>query len=149
MSEPGPIRVFVTHLFERHADYLRVFEYLESVENFRYVNLSNPDAVAGGADAQKEELRNQIRHAEVVVMPISIYEAGRELAGFQLDAAAAFKKPVLAVRAFGDTVVMPRDLLARVEDVVEWNERTLADAIRLQARHEETARWDVIEFKLD
>lgn len=149
MTEPNPIRVFVTHLFERHADYLRVFEYLESVENFRYVNLSDPDATARGQDAQKEELRNQIRNAEVVVMPISVYEAGRTLVDFQLDAAAAFRKPVLAIRAFGDTVVIPKDLLSRVEDIVEWNERTLADAIRLHARHEETARWDVIEFKLD
>jgi len=25
----------------------------------------------------------------------------------------------------------------------------MADAIRRQARHEDTTRWDVIEFKLD
>jgi hypothetical protein len=33
--------------------------------------------------------------------------------------------------------------------VVEWNERALVDAIRHHARHEDTARWDVVEFKLD
>ena len=33
--------------------------------------------------------------------------------------------------------------------VVDWDERGLVDAIRKEARHENTARWDVIEFKLD
>ena len=28
-------------------------------------------------------------------------------------------------------------------------ERALVDAIRRQARHEDTTRWDTIEFKLD
>jgi hypothetical protein len=32
---------------------------------------------------------------------------------------------------------------------VAWNGRDMADAIRRQARHEDTTRWDVIEFKLD
>ena len=31
MSEKNPIRVFVTHVFEETHDYLRVFEFLESV----------------------------------------------------------------------------------------------------------------------
>ena len=29
------------------------------------------------------------------------------------------------------------------------DERALTDALRRQARHEETTRWDSIEFKLD
>jgi hypothetical protein len=29
---------------------------------------------------------------------------------------------------------------------VGWNERHIVDAIRRQARHEETTRWDVIDF---
>ena len=32
---------------------------------------------------------------------------------------------------------------------IDWSERELVDAIRRQARHEDTARWDTIEFKLD
>ena len=29
------------------------------------------------------------------------------------------------------------------------NERAIVDALRRQARHEETMRWETIEFKLD
>ena len=43
-------------------------------------------------------------------------------------------------------VPKPLDL---ANEVVDWDERALVDAIRRQARHEETTRWDTIEFKLD
>ncbi len=45
VSENNPIRVFVTHMFEEVDDYLRVFEFLESVDRFYYVNVSKPDNV--------------------------------------------------------------------------------------------------------
>jgi hypothetical protein len=150
MGNREPIRIFVTHLFARHTDYLRVFEYLESVENFAYLNLSDPDRVpAGGREGLKEELRQQMREAEVVIMPLTIYAENKDLVTFQLDAAGAFNKPVLAIKAFGDTLMLKRDLMDRLRDIVEWNERSIADAIRRLARHEDTQRWEVIEFKLD
>jgi hypothetical protein len=150
MGNREPIRIFVTHLFARHTDYLRVFEYLESVENFAYLNLSDPDRVpAGGREGLKEELRQQMREAEVVIMPLTIYAENKDLVTFQLDAAGAFNKPVLAIKAFGDTLMLKRDLMDRLRDIVEWNERSIADGIRRLARHEDTQRWEVIEFKLD
>ena len=35
------------------------------------------------------------------------------------------------------------------DEVVPWDKRQLVDAIKRQARHEETTRFDTIEFKLD
>jgi hypothetical protein len=35
------------------------------------------------------------------------------------------------------------------DDVVPWDQRQLIDAIKREARHEETTRFDMIEFKLD
>ena len=35
------------------------------------------------------------------------------------------------------------------DEVVDWDERALVDAIKRQARHEDTTRWDTIEFKMD
>jgi hypothetical protein len=43
---------------------------------------------------------------------------------------------------------VPEELVKRASEVIGWNERLMIDAIRRQARHEDTARWDVIEFKL-
>jgi hypothetical protein len=150
MSSNNPIRVFVAHAFDRHADYLRVFEYLESRDNFFYLNTSNPDRPPGAdLEALKEELRNQIKAAEIMILPVSVYDAHRDLLTFEMDAAGAFKKPILAVKSFGETVVLQRSVMERADDIVEWNERSLVDAIRRLARHEDTARWETIEFKLD
>jgi len=40
MSQANPLRLFVTHAWEMSDDYLRVFEYLESAQNFFYRNFS-------------------------------------------------------------------------------------------------------------
>lgn len=150
MSDASPIRVFVSHLFEKHPDYLRVFEYLESREKFHYLNVSNPDTVPGsGKEALKDELRSQIKASEVMVLPVSIYDLNRDLVTFQMDCAGAFNKPIIGVKSFGGTVIIQKIILERAADVVEWNARSLVDAIRQHARHENTARWDIVEFKLD
>ena len=35
------------------------------------------------------------------------------------------------------------------DEMVPWDQRQLVDAVKRQARHEETTRFDTIEFKLD
>jgi hypothetical protein len=69
---------------------------------------------------------------------------------FQLLYAKACQKPVVLTRLFGgkDTP-LPREIADLSDLVVDWDERALIDAIRREARHENTSRWDVIEFKLD
>lgn len=150
MPDDSPIRIFVAHLFERSTDYLRVFEYLESHDRLRYVNTADPDIrPAGGREAVREELRRQIGAAEIVVMPMNTCAAGSDLVAFQLDVAGAFSKPAVMIKSFGETVALHKDVLARAVEIVDWNERALVDAIRRHARHEETSRWEVIEFKLE
>ena len=150
MSDASPIRVFVSHLFEKHPDYLRVFEYLESRDKFLYLNVSDPEKLpVGGKEGLKDELRSQIKSAEVMVLPVSIYELNRDLVTFQMDCAGAFSKPIIGVKSFGETVVIQKIILERASDVIDWDARSLVDAIRHHARHENTARWDIVEFKLD
>ena len=75
MSEDNPIRVFVTHNFQESDDYLRVFEFLESMENFFYLNVSKPEDMPdkGGMDAIKETLIAQIKECEAVIIPSLFY----------------------------------------------------------------------------
>ncbi|MCL4721550.1 MAG: hypothetical protein KJ041_06250, partial [Gammaproteobacteria bacterium] len=87
--------------------------------------------------------------SEVVVLPITVYDRNPDLVMFQLDCAGAFNKPVVAVKAFGETVVLQRSVMERASDLVDWNARSLVDAIRHHARQENTAQWDVVEFRLD
>lgn len=150
MSQADPIRVFVSHLWEQSDDYLRVFEFLESSRNFYYRNTSTPDAIPGGdKEALKEDLRRQIKDAEVVVMLPGLHAQNQDLAMFQALFAQASSKPVVLMKFFGAEQPLPKALTELASVVIDWDERALVDAIRHEARHENTARWDVIEFKLD
>ena len=150
ISQQNPVRVFVAHAFERDSDYLRVFEYLESSHNFYYRNCSDPDTrPGGGLEAEKEELRRQIALAEIVIVPAASYRHHRDIVDFALNCAKGLEKPVMVVELFGVKEKLPVQLEALSDEVVEWNERDMADAIRRQARHEDTSRWDVIDFKMD
>lgn len=151
MSEENPIRVFVTHTFQQSDDYLRVFEFLESVDRFFYLNCSKPENVpgSGGLDAIKEELISQIKECEAVIVLASQYLEQNDLTRFQMDVAEANEKPMIAIRPFGGVAETPQQLVARVNQHIEWNEREMVDALKKQARLEDTSRWETIEFTLD
>jgi hypothetical protein len=150
MSEKNPIRVYVTHAFASNPDYHRVFEYLEAVPNFFYRNCSVPDHLpaATGKEALKEEYRAQMKRAEVVIVLSSLYSENEYWTTYQMDAAQASNLPLVAIEPFGVSVKVPAELTKRAAEIVGWNERVIVDAVRRQARHEDTARWDTIEFKL-
>ena len=151
MSQRDPIRVFVTHCFEEGDDYHRVFEYLESARNFYYRNCSVPDARPNvpSPEAIREELRKQIIPAEVVVALTGLYETQPDLLVFQLNCSKALDKPVVLMPLFGREQPKLKAFHGLVDETVAWDERALVDAVRRQARHEDTTRWDTIEFKLD
>lgn len=148
MSERNPIRVFVSHLFQEDPDYLRVFEFLESVDRFFYLNCSKPENMpaGGGMEAMKDELIAQIKEAEAVVVLATHFEMNPDLVRFQMDVADANDKPMIVIRPFGGITETPSKLAERVKEHIGWNDREMADAIRRQARLEDTARWDVIDF---
>jgi len=150
MSEKNPIRVYVTHSFASNSDYHRVFEYLEAVPNFFYRNCSVPDhpPTTGGKEALKEEYRTQMKMAEVVIVLSSLYVENEFWTSYQMDAAQASSLPLIVMEPFGVNAKVPAELAKRAAAVVGWNERLIVDAVRKQARHEDTQRWDTIEFKL-
>jgi hypothetical protein len=150
MSQSHPIRIFVTHVWETSEDYLRVFEYLESAKNFFYRNYSTPDkAPHGDKEALKEDLRKQIAPIEAVIALPGTYDKNQDLVTFQLLYAQASHKPVVLMKRFGSSVAVPKQIADLANEIVDWDERALVDAVRRQARHEDTARWDTIEFKID
>jgi hypothetical protein len=150
MSQANPIRLFVTHTWENSDDYLRVFEYLESSRNFFYRNSSTPDRKpSGDKEALREDLRRQIAHVEAVVALASLFDVDRDLFTFQLLYAQACHIPVILMKHFGSQKPVPKAITDLADEVVDWDERALVDALKKQARHEDTTRWDTIEFKLD
>jgi hypothetical protein len=77
-----------------------------------------------------------------------MYSESREWVTFQMDAAQAADLPIIAMAPFGRSGRVPDEVVGRAAEIVEWNERLIVDAIRKHARHEDTKRWDVIEFDM-
>ena len=148
VSERNPIRVFVTHAFQESDDYLRVFEFLESVDRFFYLNVSKPDNVptSGGVEAIKEELIKQVKECEAVIVLPGLYEEKESMARFLMEAADANHKPMIAIRPFGGLRETPAAVVERCKEHIEWNDREMVDALRRQARGEDTARWETLDF---
>ncbi|MEO1244089.1 MAG: hypothetical protein AAFX56_00280 [Pseudomonadota bacterium] len=147
MSENNPIRVFVSHAFGESENYLRIFEFLESVDRFYYLNVSRPDvAPSGGMDAVKDELIAQIKLAEAMFVLPDLYDKQADLVTFMMDVADANKIPMIVIRPFGQVTETPAELIRRCKEHIEWNSRELVDALKRQARNEDTARWEVIDF---
>ena len=148
MSESNPIRVFATHSFEESDDYLRVFEFLESVDRFYYLNVSKPENLPtiGGGQAIKEELIKQIKSAEAMFVIASVYKQNRELVNFMMKVAEANKISMIVIKPFGGVQETPPELVERCAESIEWNDRELADSLKRQARGEDTSRWEVIDF---
>jgi hypothetical protein len=150
VSQKNPIRLFVCHVWIEDDDYLRVFEYLESTENFFYLNTSTPDKrPPGDKEALRDDLRRQITEAELVIVSASFYRRYMDWAEFQLNCAKAFDKPIVVLEPFGSHDTIAPAVMEMGDEVVPWDKRQIVDAIKRQARHEETTRFDVIEFKLD
>ncbi len=148
MSEDDPIRVFVTHTFEESDDYLRIFEFLESADLFYYLNVSRPDNVpmGGGAEAIKAELKRQLMEAEAVIVLPNVYEQQEDIMRFLMDVADENNKPMIAIRPYGGLSETPRAIVDRAKEHIEWNSRDIVDALKRQARNEDSARWEVIDF---
>lgn len=148
MSESNPIRVFATHCFDETDDYLRIFEFLESVDRFYYVNVSQPENLptTGGAQELKDELIKQIKASEVIFVLPSTFEQNRDLTNFMMDVAEANDIGMITIRPFGGILQTPPELVERCAEQIEWNDREMVDALRRQARGEDTARWEVLDF---
>src|ERR1039458_3242404 len=149
-TKANPIRLFVSHAWEENDDYARVFEYLEASGTFYYLNTSQPQAKRPiDKESQREDLRRQIAPCEVVVVVPGAYFIAPELVLFQMTFAKAADRPFVAMENFGSSVPLPKAIADMADEVSAWNERNLIDALRRQARHQETTRCDTIEFKLD
>ena len=148
MSENNPIRVFVTHVFTESDDYLRVFEFLESVDRFYYINVSKPENIPSerGLEAIKDELISQIKQSEAFVVVADVYGQKAELVQYMMDVAQASNIGMIAIKPYGGMSETAEEVVGRVNEHIEWNARDMADAIRRQGRGEDTARWEVIDF---
>jgi len=149
MSEDNPFRIFPSHGWVRDEDYLRLFEYLESTTNFYYRNVCDPDTSPEGESiaARRTRVIDAMKEAEVVILMSGMYDTHRQWLDFEVQAARVHNVPIILIEHFGP-LEAPEALRKVAAQVVGWNSRSIEDAIRMQARADETKRFDVLDFDL-
>ena len=150
MSEDKPIRIYSTHLWELDDDYLRLFDYLGDIDQFYYVNVSDPEAAPDDGDplAAREILAEQIEKAEVVVVLAQHHYTDPDLTELQMTTAKRHGKPMMAIEPFGPDAV-PEQVKEMSDQVVEWYARKMVDGIKALARGEDVQRYDTIDWPGD
>ena len=150
MSENNPIRLYAVHGWHRDEDYARLFEFIESADNFFYRLMLDPDRHSpegDGVAARRTLIGEALKETECVVCPAGTWERFNDWARYAIDSARALDLPIVAVEHFGPKNMDPR-LKGYAAEVVGWDSRSIVDAIRRQARQEDTSRFDTIEFDL-
>ena len=125
-------RIFISHAWRYNADYYRLINRLDEAPNFLYSNYSVPEHDPVDADnisKLKEELRQQIRPVEVVIILGGMYVAYSDWIQFEIDFAQYLSKPILGVRPWA-AQVMPQAVQNAADEIVGWNAPTIISAIR-------------------
>ena len=125
-------RIFVSHAWTHNDDYYRLIEFLDDAPNFIYANYSVPEhdpVDANNNTKLKEELRQQIRPVEVVIILGGMYVAYSDWIQFEIDFAEYLDKPILGIKPWG-ALKMPKAVQDAADEIVGWNTSTIVSAIR-------------------
>ena len=125
-------RIFISHAWGYNADYYRLISRLDMTSNFLYANYSVPEHDPVDANNNRklaEELRQQIRPVEVVIILGGMYVAYSNWIQFEINFAQYLSKPILGVKPWG-AQRMPQAVQTAANEVVGWNAPTIVSAIR-------------------
>ena len=125
-------RLFVSHAWEYSDPYRRFIEFLDAAPNFSYANHSVPQVRGYGpmtTEKLREQIREQIRGVNVVVVLAGMYVAHSDWIQFEIDYAKLLAKPILGIEPWG-AVRIPEAVTSAASLMVGWNTSTIVNAIR-------------------
>ncbi len=77
----------------------------------------------------KQELDDQIRPAQCVVVIAGMYAAYRKWIQYEIDKAQEWGKPIIGLRPWGAERI-PQEVVNAADEMVYWNTSSIVDAIR-------------------
>jgi len=125
-------RLFISHSWSYSERYVSMVNLLTNRPYFDFTNYSVPETKAFGpmADAaMKEQLRNQIRPAQCVIIIGGMWTNHSYWIQFEMDFASSIGKPILGVRP-RSAKVMPQAVVNVSNLVVNWNADSIVAGIR-------------------
>ena len=122
-------RLFISHAWGYNSEYYRLVNRLNKARNFKWRNYSVPEHDPVDDEDLEEELREQIRPVQVVVILGGMYVAHSKWIQFEIDYAKELGKPILGIRPWG-AQKMPKVVQDAADKIVGWNTPTIVQAIR-------------------
>lgn len=123
-------RLYIAHAHTKahNADAIQLAQFLDRAPRFAWTDLAKHDATAS-ENARKQAAREDITKAQCLLLPVGVYLADKAWARFQLDCAKEADIPVVAVKP-ADGKVTPLEIQTTAKEVVPWNPKDLAKAIK-------------------
>ena len=132
MPELHRYRLFISHAWHRHEGYDRMLQFLNEAPNFIYSNYSVPldKAFDKMSNSQlEEEIKQQIRPVESVIILGGIYVSYSKWIQFEIDFAKSLMKPIIGIQPWG-AQRMPLAVQNAANIIVGWNTSSIVKAIR-------------------
>ena len=122
--------LFISQLDETTYEYDRLIGKLSSVEDFKFEDHSVPGKTS------KEELEDQMKDVDAVVILSGLYSADKNLIEREIDVAQNLKKPIIIVRPYGMENV-PGKIEEAANEVIGWNAGCIIESITETLEEEE------------
>ncbi|WP_297104644.1 TIR domain-containing protein [uncultured Devosia sp.] len=127
-----PKRLFISHSWSYSERYNSMVNLLVNRPYFEWQNYSVPESKAFlglSASSLKEQLRNQIRPVQCVIIIGGMWTNYSDWIQFEIDFAKSIDKPILGVRP-RSAKVMPQAVINASDAVVNWNSDSIVAGIR-------------------
>lgn len=123
-------KLFISHAWQYSDGYNRAVEFLHDAPRFIFSNYSVPQHNPIANTSQlKEEIRQQIRPVEVVLIVAGMYVNHSGWIEFEMDFADQLGKPMVGIKPWAAQRV-PKQVQDRVDQMVGWNTQSIVSAIR-------------------
>lgn len=128
-------KIFISHAWKYSESYNRICRFLNDAPQFIYANYSVPrvDPLHCSSSELTEEIRQQIRPVEIVIILAGMYVSHSSWIQFEIDYAKCLHKPILGILPWGSERV-PVAVNIAADRVVGWNTASIVSSIRALAR---------------
>ena len=131
MSTGRIVRLFISHSWDHDDDYIDLIKLLRKTDMFEFYNYSVPEHDPLIADGDKElmqELCDQLRGCQVVLVIASMYPSYSEWIQKEVLIARVYGKPVLGIIPRGQKRISSF-VRTYADKLVRWNSKTIAKTI--------------------
>ena len=125
-------RLFISHAWSYSERYQRAINFINAAPNFSWTNFSVPidrKFEQMSRPALEEELRQQIRPVQCVVVLAGMYAAHSDWIQFEIDFAKSLNKPILGIIPWGAERT-PLSVQLAANKMVGWNAASIVSGIR-------------------